>query len=168
MISLAIFIRSTETFRSHANNNRTTELISLDMTIRIKPDLSFSFSVFRKASNSSKFLEYNSYHPTYQKRNVVLALKNREKKICPDMTYTSEENRTINDELKSNIYRSKFLQNTKIKDNYGQNLTPDNVKYVLAPYVRGHSEKIGQLLSSYNIKLAIKSSNTFKRIFVTF
>ena len=84
------------------------------------------------------------------------------------MTYTSEENRTINDELKSNIYRSKFLQNTKIKDNHGQNLTPDNVKYVLAPYVRGPSEKIGQLLSSYNIKLAIKSSNTFKRTFCHF
>ena len=79
--------------------------------------------------------------------------------------YTSEENRTINEELKSNGYLSKFLQNTKIKDNHGQHLTPDTVKYVSAPYVRGASEKIGKLLSSYNIKLASKLSNTMKRTF---
>ena len=78
---------------------------------------------------------------------------------------TSEENRTINDELKSNGYPSKFLQNTKIKDNHGQHLTPDNVKYVSTPYVKGASEKICKLLSSYNIKLASKSSNTLKRTF---
>ena len=77
---------------------------------------------------------------------------------------TSEENRTINDEIKSYGYPSK-LQNTKIKDNHGQHLTPDNVKYVSDPCVRGSSEKIGKLLSSFNIKLATKSSNTFTRTF---
>ena len=77
---------------------------------------------------------------------------------------TSEENRTINDELNSNGYPSKFLQNTKIKDNHGQHFTPDNLKYISAPYVKGTSEKIGKRLSSY-IKLESKSSNTLKRNF---
>ena len=80
---------------------------------------------------------------------------------------TSEENRTINDELKSNGYPSKFLQNTKIKDNHDQQLTLDNVKYVSAPCVRGASKKIDKLLSSYNVKLASKSSIIFKRTFFT-
>ena len=165
---------SVDDFRNHLNSQhrniqftceqqQDNRINFLDMTIRIKPDQSLSFSVFRKASNSGKFLEYDSYHTTYQKRNVVLALKNRAKKICSDMT-TSEENRTINDELKSNGYPSKFLRNTKIKDNHGQHLTPDNVKYVSAPYVKGASEKIGKLLSSYNI-ITSKSSNTLKRTF---
>ena len=44
-------------------------------------------------------------------------------------------------------------------------LNPNNVKYASAPYVRGASEKIDKLLSSYNIKLASKSSNTLKRTF---
>ena len=40
-----------------------------------------SYNVFRKPSNSGKYLDFNSYHHTTQKRNVDLTLKNRAHKI---------------------------------------------------------------------------------------
>ena len=55
--------------------------IVVDKRSCIKPDLSFSFSVFRKASNSGKFLEYDSYHTTYQKRNVACFKKQRKENL---------------------------------------------------------------------------------------
>ena len=64
-----------------------------------------SYNVFRKPSNSGKYLDFNSYHHTTQKRNVVLALKNRAHKICSENT-VNREYEVINNDLKKNGYPS--------------------------------------------------------------
>ena len=123
-----------------------------------------SYNVFRKPSNSGKYLDFNSYHHTTQKRNVVLALKNRAHNICSENTVNREYEVTNND-LKKNGYPSKFISNTQTNRNLpitSQN-TPIIIKYISGPYVKGASVKIGKLLLKYGTKLASKSSNTLRR-----
>ena len=44
----------------------------------------FKFRVFRKASNTGRLLDYESYSPDIHKRNVVKSLVQRALKICSD------------------------------------------------------------------------------------
>ena len=147
------------TYECQINN----QLSFLDMKITVDETGVMSYNVFRKPSNSGKYLDFNSYHHTTQKRNVVLALKNRAHKICSENT-VNREYEVINNDLKKNGYPSKFISNTQTNRNLpitSQN-TP-TIKYISGPYVKGASEKIGKLLLKYGTKLASKSSNTLRR-----
>ena len=115
-----------------------------------------SYNVFRKPSNSGKYLDFNSYHYTTQKRNVVLALKNRAHKICSENT-VNREYEVINNDLKKNGYPSKFISNTQT--NRILSITSQNtptIKYISGPYVKGAS-KIKEKLMKIQ-ELSMKSN----------
>jgi len=132
----------------------------LDIELQIKDDRKLSFSVYRKPTNSGKFLDFDSYHHTTHKRNVILSLKNRAKKICSE-NILAHENKLINEQLKNNGYPKSFLNKTKINTQIQQ--ASQQFRYISAPYIKGASEKIGKLFKQYNIKLSNKSSNTLRR-----
>ena len=100
------------TYECQINN----QLSFLDMKITVDETGVMSYYVFRKPSNSGKYLDFNSYHHTTQKRNVVLALKNRAHKICSENT-VNREYEVINNDLKKNGYPSKFISNTQTNRN---------------------------------------------------
>ena len=131
------------------------------MKITVDKTEVMSYNVFRKPSNSGKYLDFNSYHHTTQNCNVVLALKNRSHNICSENT-VNRENEVTNNDLKNNGYPYKFISNTQTNRNLpitSQN-TPIIIKYISDPYVKGASVKIGK---KHGTKLASKFSNTLRR-----
>lgn len=132
----------------------------LDLDIEIKQDRNLAFGVHRKSTHSGRYLDYDSYHHTTHKRNVILSLKSRAQKICTEGKLNFE-NKKINQQLKDNGYPRKFISNTKV--NSLPNEPPIDLKYISTPYIKGVSEKVGKLLNDYNIKLSNKSSNTLRK-----
>ena len=70
----------------------------------------FKFTVFRKASNTGRLLDYESYSPDIHKRNVVKSLVQRALKICSD-SELNEELDFITETLKKNGFPKKLIKN---------------------------------------------------------
>jgi len=154
---------------SHHHNIQFTQeseqqhqLPFLDILIKRDENNKINFTVYRKPTNSGKFLDFRSYHSTSHKRNTILALKNRAQEICSSENLTPEY-KIINSQLKQNAYPKTFLNDTKI--NSSDTVNPPatqitNTKYISTPYIKGASEKTGRLLKQFGIKLSNKSRNT--------
>ena len=74
------------TYECQINN----QISFLDMKITAYETGVKSYNVFRKPSNSGKYLDFNSYHISTQKSNVILALKSKAHKICSENTVNRE------------------------------------------------------------------------------
>lgn len=141
---------------------RDNEISFLDIKIKINnEDRTLSFDVYRKPTNSGKFLDFNSYHHTTHKRNVILSMKNRAIKICSEESLANE-NIKIKQQLRNNGYPDSFISKTKLNQDHQINSVP-NITFVSTPYIKGASEKIGKLLRRFDIKLSNKSTNTLRR-----
>jgi len=62
----------------------------LDTMIEIKDDFHLKFSIYRKPTNTDKYLDFRSNHPTCYKLSEVDTLVNRAIKICDDETLDNE------------------------------------------------------------------------------
>ena len=65
------------------------------MNIKLNEDRSLSFGVYRKSTNSGRYLDFNSYHHAGHKRSVVVSLNDRADKLCSDQIRLDEEKSKI-------------------------------------------------------------------------
>ena len=112
-------------------------------------------SVYRKATHTDKYLQFNSHHPTQHKRSVARTLLDRAKNIpSTDADKVSEVQHVV-DALKINGYTDQFIrscQNTTASTNQSQT----SRGFVTLPYLQGISEKIARTLNQFNINVAHK------------
>ena len=87
-------------FTSEMEENGT--LCYLDVKIIRQETGTFKFTVVRKASNTGRLLDYESYSPDIHKRNVVKSLVQRALKICSD-SELNEELDFITETLKKKV-----------------------------------------------------------------
>ena len=94
-------------FTNDIENNGT--LCYLDIKILRQEDGTFKFSIYRKTSNTGRLLDYDSFAPGIQKRNVIKSLVQRALKICSDTELSSELD-FITDTLKKNGFPKKLIK----------------------------------------------------------
>ena len=121
--------------------------------------------VYRKATHTSKYLDFHSHSPAQSKRTVVKTLLDRAKCISSTTARRrSEERRVIND-LKANGYPENFIKSVN-QPNNTQSKPRENPKaYASIPYIKGVSERIRRILNRENIKTAFKPQKTLGHVF---
>ena len=114
----------------------------LDTNNTVSEDGKVELDVYRKATHTSKYLNFHSHNPAQSKRAVVKTLLDCAKCI-PSTTARrrSEERRVIND-LKANGYPENFIKSVN-QPNNAQPKSQENPKaYASIPYIKGVSERI--------------------------
>ena len=94
-------------FTNEIEDNGT--LCYLDIKILRQEAGTFKFAIYRKTSNTGRLLDYDSYAPGIQKRNVIKSLVQRALKICSDTEQSSELD-FISDTLKKNGFPKKLIK----------------------------------------------------------
>ena len=124
------------------------------MTTR-NPDGTIKTKVYRKATHTDKYLQFNSHHPSQHKRSVARTLLDRAKNIPSTDADRLSEIQHVVDALKINGYTEQFIrscQSTTVSTNQSQT----NRGFVTLPYLQGISEKIARTLNQFNINVAHK------------
>ena len=112
-------------------------------------------SVYRKATNTDKYLQFNSHHPSQHKCSVARTLLDRAKNIPSTDADKLSEVQHVVEALKINGYTDQFIrscQSTIVSTNQPQT----NRGLVTLPYIQGISEKIARTLNQFNVNVAHK------------
>jgi len=80
----------------------------LDCMVEMKCDFTLGFSIYRKPTNTDKYLDFKSHHPICHKLSVVDSLVNRALKICDDDKIDQELAHVI-EVLHSNNYPKNLI-----------------------------------------------------------
>ena len=103
----------------------------------------------------TKYLQFNSHHPSQHKCLVARTFLDRAKNISStDVVKLSEVQHAV-DALKINGYTGRFIrscQSTTVSTNQSQT----SRGFVTLPYLQGFSEKIARTLNQFNINVADK------------
>ena len=135
----------------------------LDTMTSRNPDGTIKTSVYRKATHTDKYLQFNSHHPTQHKRSVARTLLDRAKNIPSTDADKLSEVQHVVDALKINGYTDQFIrscQSTTVSTNQSQT----SRDFVTLPYLQGISEKIARTLNQFNINVAHKPIMTIGSI----
>ena len=127
----------------------------LDTMTTRNPDGTIKTRVYRKATHTDKYLQFNSHHPSQHKRSVARTLLDRAKNIPSTDADRLSEIQHVVDALKINGYTEQFIrscQSTTVPTNQSQT----NRGFVTLPYLQGISEKIARTLNHFNINVAHK------------
>ena len=128
----------------------------LDTMTTRNPVGTIKTSVYRKATHTDKYLQFNSHHPSQHKRSVARTLLDRAKNIPSTDPDKSTEIQHVVDALKINGYTDQFIRsckNTTVSTNQSQT----NRGFFTLPYpLQGISEKIARTLNHFNINVAHK------------
>lgn len=95
----------------------------LDTMTSRNPDGTIKTSVYRKATHTDKYLQFNSHHPTQHKRSVARTLLDRAKNIPSTDADKLSEVQHVVDALKINGYTDQFIrscQSTTVSTNQSQ------------------------------------------------
>ena len=94
-------------FEIEKENNRS--LAFLDLKITRLDDNTFKFNIFRKATHTGQYLNFNSHNPVCHKKAVASSLFNRSKLVCSGKDKVEEDN-IIKQQLKMNNYPDQFIK----------------------------------------------------------
>ncbi|XP_078352246.1 uncharacterized protein LOC144636924 [Oculina patagonica] len=138
----------------------------LDTKTTRQVDGSIAVSVYRKATHTDRYLDFNSYHHTQHKHSVVRTLMDRAKNIpSTEEEVSSESNRVLN-ALAANNYPINFIRNgrqSNAEQKSGANVVEQRGLVVL-PYAKGFSERISRVLKGFNVKVAHKPIRSIANI----
>jgi hypothetical protein len=139
----------------------------LDVLVK-RSDNKIITSVYRKATDSGRYLNYNSNHPHSTKSGIAAGLLHRAKSHCFEKQDLKNEEERIEQILTANDYPSHVLN--KIKYNLKREKKKEEkekpVTTVVIPYVQGLSEKIQRLGREVNVRVVCSSRDTLKSTLV--
>ena len=133
----------------------------LDTKTTRRTDGSIVVTVYRKPTNTDKYLDFDSHHHVQHKRAVARTFLDRATSIP-----STDEEKTANVQrvtatLKANGYPARFIDSCKSHkphERQGDQAVMRNL--VVLPYAKGASEKITRMLNQHNIKVAHKPVRT--------
>jgi hypothetical protein len=139
----------------------------LDTNNTVNEDGKIEVGVYRKATHTSKYLDFHSHSPAQSKRAVVKTLMDRAKCIPSTTAQRQNEKRRVISDLKANGYPESFIKSVGESNRTNTQPRPqENPKaYASIPYVKGVSERVRRTLSRENIKTAFKPVQTLGNVF---
>lgn len=138
----------------------------LDTKTKRQEDGSIAVSVYRKATHTDRYLDFDSHHQTQHKRSVVRTLMERAKNIPSTEEEISSESKRVLKALAANNYPVNFIRNGH-QCNAEQETGVDVVEQrglVVLRCAKGFSERITRVLKGFNVKVAHKPIRTIANI----
>ncbi|KYQ57302.1 hypothetical protein ALC60_03737 [Trachymyrmex zeteki] len=142
--------------------------ISFLDTLVIVEEQSLIFYLYRKATFSGRFLNFNSYYPLCHKRGVIYGLVDKIIRICHPRF---QQNNLINviNILLNNGYPLEFVFSAihkRIKFHINKSGTVEKKikeKFFMIPYVNSVSEKFTPIANRFHCKLAFSIPNSLRK-----
>nr|CAH8860870.1 unnamed protein product [Trichobilharzia regenti] len=144
------------------------ELAFLDCLVKRKLDGKFKINIFRKPTNSDRYLDYHSAHPFTTKVTVAKNLINRAKRLVTEEEDINEELKLVQSTLESNNYPKAFIKRyLKCEDKDESKPAAKNwVSTAVVPYRKETSDEIKRILNEHNIRVYFRASNTLRSLLV--
>jgi len=139
----------------------------LDTNNTVNEDGKIEVGVYRKVTNTSKYLDFHSHSPAQSKRAVIKTLMDQAKCIASTTAQRQNEKRRVISDLEANGYPESFIKSVGESNRTSTQPRPqENPKaYASIPYVKGVSECIQRILSRENIRTAFKPVQTLGNFF---
>lgn len=123
-------------------------LAFLDVKVMVKSDGSLAHSVYRKPTHTDRYLNAASHHHPLHLQSVVSSLTNRAHDLC-DPEHLEGELAHVQEVLKRNGYS--VSKRHRRRTGRGKQ-TEVSRQPTFLPYVKGVTDKIGNILKKYSIK----------------
>ena len=137
----------------------------MDTQITHYPDGELSTTVYRKATHTDKYLDFQSHHPLAHKAAVEWTLFFRADNICSSPLEKGTEEKHVTHALKSNGYPAKFIRSQSKPTRRPDTVNRSKATVVL-PYVRHISETIRRILTALEIHTCFKPHQTLRQLLV--
>ena len=144
------------TFETEINKS----LHFLDVVVHRTEDNKFSTSVFRKATQTNRYLDFQSNHPLCHKLSVVRSLTDRADQFSSTSQQRNSEVKFVRDVLNANIYPKSVLDRVQTDCRLKEKTT----RSVVIPYVKGLSERISRVLRPFQVSTFYKPINKISTI----
>jgi hypothetical protein len=170
--------RNLHKFQEHLNQRAPTirftlevetenKLPFLDVLVLREGAHSLSFTVFRKKTNSGRFLNFNSCHPISVKAGVVKSLFHRAGKICSPNNLLMEQ-KTLTRIFRQSNYPTAFIRKFSVqREKCFERNRPTPIASIILPYVPGVSERLANILRSANVRTILKPAKSIRRLLST-
>ena len=141
----------------------------LDVEVRRQQDDSIKTAVYRKATHTDSYLNFESHHSTQHKESVIRALVKRGEDFSTDDTDKMAEARRVNQVLKVNNYPRRFIHATRRKmrasDGARAREQRETKPFAVLPYVKGVTEKVTRVLKPY-ARVSTKPGKSLRNMLV--
>ena len=141
---------------------KNSKIPFLDILLTHEADGSVSTTVYRKATHTDKYLDYESHHPLSHKLSVVSTLLHRIDTHCSTDSARSVENSRVLQALKVNGYPKTLVRRPPVKKKH--QLTQEWKSTIVLPYVRGVSESLRRVLGPLGVRVGFRPANTLGRM----
>jgi len=142
----------------------------LDTCIKISEDATTTVEVYRKATHTDQYLNFNSNHHLEHKRSVVRTLLHRANNLVTTPEDRAKETEHVKAVLRDNGYKPWIfkLPTPKSKEKPEDSTSGAKAVFpVCLPYVRGLSEKLTHIFRQHGVSTYHKPFNTIHQSFVT-
>ena len=163
-----------EAFLEHLNNQHprikfTTEveedkkIAFLDTLVHILPDGETKITIYRKATHTDQYLDFQSNHHVKQKIGIISTFKHRIEKLISKDEDKQLELTHVKKALKRCGHPNWALNRKKRTKNNKEEKVERRGKVVI-PYIKGTSERLGRIYKKYDIETIYKPTRTLKNI----
>ncbi len=142
------------------SENENGELPFLDCLIERNQDGTLDTTVYRKPTNTGRYLDFHSWHSSATKQGFIKGLLLRAERLCstPDLLKTEIER--IYSELLSYSYPKMFIDGVKTRITNQVPLERNWTSTICISYVQRIAEAIRRTLNPEGIQVAFASTNT--------
>ena len=162
-----------ETFLIHLNSQHprikfTTELqknnrISfLDNLVHVLANRSTKITIYRKATHTDQYLDWNSNHHVKQKMGLISTFEHRIEELVTEEEDKKKELRHVRKALRR-CGHPNWTMNRR-RSNRDKTEQDESRGKVVLPYVKGVSERLTRIFRKYNIRTIHKPSAKLKNI----
>ena len=130
--------------------------------VHVLPDRSTKITIYRKATHTDQYLDFQSNHHLKQKIGIISTFEHSIEKLVTEEEDKAKELRYVKKALKR-CGHPKWSLNRKKNTRPKEEKTERRGKVVL-PYVKGISEKMARIFKRYDIETIHKPSSTLKNL----
>ena len=124
--------------------------------------------IYRKETNTNRYLNYESCHSQQQKQGVIISLLNRSAKLITDSKDFKEEKEMLRRTLEDNNYPNWLIKKTFNRFKFNKIEKHEKSKNykgtVTLPYFQDITEILSRIIKKQNIRVYTKPFQTIKQI----
>ncbi len=166
-----------DSFLEHLNSQHprikfTTEIQEnnkiafLDTLVHVLPNKSTKITIYRKATHTDQYLDFNSNHHIKQKIGIINTFEHRINELVTEEEDKQKELRHVKKALKRCGHPNWSLNRDKRKQKKkkAEKEKVERRGKVVLPYIKGVSEKLARTFKKYDIETIHKPSTKLKNI----
>ena len=169
------------TFTHHINNiddnikftcdpEKDCQLPFLDTLITKKPNSSIKVLVYRKATHTYQYLDFQSHHPLEHQISVILTLMHRAETTVTEPSDLGVEKENIKSALKNCGYQNWVFSNSDRKSECTPEVNQRELTgrriYSTLPYIQGISDKIRKAYKKEGVHTSFKPHKILHQLLV--